>query len=131
MNKIGNNRTKLDEAAKHLALRLCSGQTIALPESGICFKQTWVDFINSVRQPIKERDRFKIPLVVWIIDCLFPAPIGGFQKFILEGYRRFGEFLRLGQIEWHCAFPSITVDNRPSGLQPDPCVVGEQVRVVK
>src|SRR4051812_37226034 len=83
--------------AKHLALRLCSGQTI--PESGICFKQTWVDFINSVRQPIKERDRFKIPLVVWIIDCLFPAPIGGFQKFILEGYRRFGEFLRLGQIE--------------------------------
>jgi hypothetical protein len=46
----------------------------------------------------------------------FPAPIGGFQKFILEGYRRFGEFLRLGQIEWHCAFPSITVDNCPSGL---------------
>jgi hypothetical protein len=42
--------------AKHLALRLCSGQTIALPESGICLKQTWVDFINSVRQPIKERD---------------------------------------------------------------------------
>ena len=62
--------------AKHLALRLCSGQTIALPESGICLKQTWVDFINSVRQPIKERERFKIPLVVWIIDCLFPAPIG-------------------------------------------------------
>src|SRR5260370_40796547 len=61
--------------AKHLALRLCPRQAIALPESEICLKQTWVDFINSVRQPIKERDRFKIPLVVWIIDCLFPAPI--------------------------------------------------------
>src|SRR5258707_391641 len=57
--------------AKHLALRLCSGQTI--PESGICFKQTWVDFINSVRQPIKERDRFKIPLVVWIIERIVPV----------------------------------------------------------
>jgi hypothetical protein len=44
--------------AKHLALRLCSGQTLALPESDICLKQTWVDFINSVRPrqaPVAER----------------------------------------------------------------------------
>ena len=72
--------------AKHLGLRLCSRQAIALPESDICLKQTWVDFINSVRQPLEEHDRFKIPLVVWIIDCLFPAPIGGFQKFILKDH---------------------------------------------
>src|SRR5260370_901472 len=105
MNNIGNNRTKLDDAREDTESSL------------LC--RTWV------------RACFKIRIVVWLSAFLFRWLFGGFQKFIIEGYRCFGEFLRLGQIEWHCSFPSITVDNRPSGLQRGPCVVGEQVRVVK